>query len=215
MSLKDYAGQISARARAKRFELFESLTSPLSRPLNVLDIGGTNDFWEQNGWAGDPRIQITIVNLTAEEQVHANIKTGAGDATRLDQFADNSFDLVFSNSVLEHLIAFQNQRSMAQEVQRLAPRYWVQTPNYWFPVEPHFHFVGWQWLPLWARIEIIRRRTCGFRGKTPDRAKAREVVGEVVLLTKRELRELFPTGEILAEPFFGFTKSWIVVGGFD
>lgn len=215
MRLMDYVDRISARARAKRFEQFESLLENVPRPLRVLDIGGTTRFWEQNGWAGDPSVQLTLVNMAPEETTHPNIETCVGDATRLDQFADDSFDLVFSNSVIEHLFDFEHQQAMAREVERLARRYWVQTPNYWFPIEPHFHFLGWQWLPSWLRVEILRRRTCGFRPRTPDRAKARELVREVSLLSRRQLQELFGSGKILREPFFGLTKSWIVIGGFD
>ncbi|MCP5067767.1 MAG: class I SAM-dependent methyltransferase [bacterium] len=215
MPLMNYVERISAPMRARRFEVFESLISALPRPLKVLDIGGTNDFWKQCGYAGDQDIQLTLVNVEKEEQVHSNVKTHAGDATRLDQFADHSFDLVFSNSVIEHLNSLDNQRAMARETQRLAPRYFVQTPNYWFPVEPHFHFIGWQWLPLSVRVEILRRRTCGFRSRTPDEAKARELVEEVALLTRRQLQALFPTGKVIAEHFLGLTKSWIVIGGFE
>ncbi len=91
----------------------------------------------------------------------------------------------------------------------------MQTPNYWFPIEPHFQFIGWQWLPESTRVAILRRRKCGWRAKTPDPERARELVREVRLMTKRELQQLFPPARIAPERFVGLTKSWIAIGGFD
>lgn len=63
-----------------------------------------------------------------------------GDATNLSQYSDKSFDIVFSNSVIEHLYTKENQISMAKEVNRVGKNYFIQTPNYWFPIEPHWVF---------------------------------------------------------------------------
>ena len=215
MRLMSVARRLSENMRAKRFALFESLVAELPRPLRILDIGGTTGFWEAAGYADSARAEITLVNIYDQEQVHDNVRPHRGDATNLREFSDGEFDLVFSNSVIEHLFRFENQAAMAEEVRRLAQRYWVQTPNYWFPLEPHFHFLGWQWLPSDIRVEILRRRDCGWRGRTPDREKARELVDEVQLLSRRQLESLFPGARIEAERFAGLVKSWMVIGGFS
>jgi len=204
----------SNRMRDRRFVRFESLTAGFARPLRILDIGGTTAFWERRGWAGRSDIQLTLVNLAAEPSSHANITSIAGDATRLTDYADGDFDIAFSNSVIEHLFSWENQQAMAREVQRVARAFWVQTPNYWFPVEPHFHVVGWQWLPEEVRVALLRRRRCGWRGPCPDAEQARHHVREVRLLTKRDLAALFPTATVTPERIFGLTKSWVVTGGF-
>ncbi len=203
------------RLRSKRFQMFEELVRPLAKPLRILDIGGTNSFWEQRGWAGHSDYQITLVNLELEESKHDNIQPAKGDATNLAEFSDSSFDIAFSNSVIEHLFTLENQRAMAREVTRVAKSYWVQTPNYWFPVEPHFHMPGWQWLPESTRVALIRRRRCGWRGPCPDLADAQAAVREVRLMKRRELAEAFPAARIVPERFCGLVKSWIVIGGFD
>lgn len=206
---------LSNRLRARRFNLFESLIADLPRPIRILDIGGTTVFWEHRGWAGRPDIQITVVNLVAEEQKHPNIHPVRGDATRLTAFPDQSFDVAFSNSVIEHLFTRGAQAAMAREVVRLARAYWVQTPNYRFPIEPHFHVIGWQWMPEWVRIALIRRRRCGWRGPCHDVELARTTVREVKLMTRRDLARIFPDdATIRPERFFGLVKSWVVVGGF-
>jgi hypothetical protein len=208
------ANSLSNRMRTARFRRFEALVAPLSRPLRILDVGGENEFWENRGWAGRTDVEIFSLNLVAEEQRHENIKPIAGDATNLAQFGDGSFDVAFSNSVIEHLFTYENQRRMASEIQRVGKAYWVQTPNFWFPLEPHFHVPGWQWMPLSLRVAMIRRWRCGWRGPCSDPAKARALVEELRLLSRGELKELFPTATLIPERFCGLVKSWVVVGGF-
>jgi len=203
----------SNKLRDRRFRRFEALIADLPRPLRILDVGGTNQFWEKRGWTDRSDVQIFSLNLVAEEQRHENVTPLAGDATNLGQFADGSFAVTFSNSVIEHLFTFEQQSRMASEIQRVSRSFWVQTPNYWFPVEPHFHVPGWQWMPMGLRVAMIRRWRCGWRGPCSDPARARELVGEIRLLTRRELRKLFPGASLLPERFCGLVKSWIVVKG--
>jgi len=206
-------GSLPTRLRARRFALFSSLLQDWPRPLHIIDVGGTNDFWEHQRWAGRDDIRITLVNLQPEPARFSNIVSIDADATDLHAFQDRSFDVAFSNSAIEHLYTFRNQQRMAAEIRRLAKGYWVQTPNYWFPIEPHFQFLAWHWLPIPWRVEILRRRTCGWRGQTPDPARARKLVEEVRLLCRRELHELFPDAALVPERFLGLVKSWIAVGG--
>jgi hypothetical protein len=201
---------LSNRLRSKRFGRFERLTDSLPRPLRIVDLGGTPEFWEQRGWAGRDDVLITIVNIQPRVSRHANCRPVYGDVTELSRFADHSFDVAFSNSVIEHLFTFEQQAAMAKELQRLAPTFWLQTPNYWFPIEPHFHMPGWQWLPLRVRKAIIRRWRCGWRGPCPDADQADEVVREVRLMTRNQLQLLFPNAAIVPERFGGLVKSWVV-----
>jgi hypothetical protein len=201
--------------RARRFHKFEASVAQLPRPLRILDVGGTNAFWENRGWHRRADIEILTLNIAAEEQRHVNIKPLTGDATNLTKFDDRSIDVVFSNSVIEHLFTFENQRRMAAEIQRVGKAYWIQTPNFWFPMEPHFHVIGWQWLPVEVRTSILQRRACGWRGPCADPIGARRLVEEVRLLTRRELQMLFPSATIVAEWFCGFVKSWTAVSGFN
>lgn len=204
----------SNRRRAKRFQMFEALVSRLPRPIQILDVGGENSFWEKRGWAGIDDVQITLLNLFVQKKRSANITPIVGDATNLSEFADRSFDIVFSNSVIEHLFTFENQVRMAAEVRRVGKCFWVQTPNFWFPIEPHFLIPGWQWMPLSARVGLLRRWRCGWHGPCSDRDRASQLIREVRLMTAMELRSLFPTAKLIPERFGGMVKSWTVVDGF-
>jgi Methyltransferase domain len=209
----DNDDSLSNRMRSRRFEMFERITASLERPLSILDIGGTNEFWAQRGWAGRDDVTITTVNLAQEPQVHANIHPLVADATDLSDFDEKSFDVAFSNSVIEHLFTAEAQEAMARETRRVARAYWVQTPNYWFPMEPHFLVPGWQWLPEPARVAAIRRVRLGWRGPVQDVDAAREQVREIRLMRRSELARMFPGATLRPERFGGLVKSWIVLGG--
>jgi hypothetical protein len=204
---------LSHRMREQRFRMFKEACARLSRPLRILDIGGTTEFWEQRGWADRDDVSVTLVNLTAGEQRHDNIRPLVGDAADLADHADGAYDLAFSNSVIEHLFTYEKQAAMAREVRRVARAYWVQTPNFWFPMEPHFLVPGWHWMPESARVAVLRRRGVGWMGRCPDPEFARQIVREVRLMRRDELAALFPDGVIVPEKFGGMVKSWIVLGG--
>ncbi len=203
------------RMRQRRFERFRGLMEGLPKPVRLLDVGGTAKYWELRGAAGDASIEITLLNLHSEESMHSNIRGCTGDATDMHEFADNEFDVVFSNSVIEHLFDWDSQSRMAKEVRRVGSAYWVQTPNYWFPIEPHFHVLGWQWMPREWRYRMIQRRQCGWRGPCPNREDAQRAVDEVRLLTRREMRSLFPDATLWGERMGGLVKSWVAYEGFD
>jgi methyltransferase family protein len=208
-------GSFSNSRRSRRFEAFTLLVDAVkgreSRPVRILDVGGTVSFWEQRGWAGRDDVEIVLVNLEAEESGYRNIESRAGDATNLSELPDQSFDIVFSNSVIEHLQTYDNQIAMAREVRRLAPVYWVQTPNFWFPVEPHFLTPLWHYLPVRVRVELLRRRRWGWRGPCPDRAEADALVREIRLMSGSELERVFPDSDLRRERIGPLVKSFVAV----
>jgi hypothetical protein len=209
------SGSFSNSRRTRRFEAFARILQGVldrgHRPVRILDIGGTNSFWEHRGLVGRGDVRVVLVNLEAEPRVHENIEPRAGDATNLSELADDSFDVVFSNSVIEHLETLNRQAAMAAEVRRLAPIYWVQTPNFWFPVEPHFLTPAWHWLPVDLRVAMLRRSRWGWRGPCPDADQARALVREVRLMRSPELRRLFPDATLEAERIGPLVKSFVAV----
>lgn len=206
---------LSNRMRNRRFQLFEGLFDCLPKPVRIIDIGGTEEFWAQRGWEDRDDVEILAINLTAKEQVYSNIRVVEGDATNLANYHDSEFDIAFSNSVIEHLFTKENQLKMGNEIRRVAKAYWVQTPNYWFPVEPHFHMIGWQWMPRRIRVEILRRRKCGRRGPCPELSDAQAMVDEVRLMSKSEMQAAFPDANIWIERLAGLPKSIVAYRGFS
>jgi hypothetical protein len=128
----------------------------------------------------------------------------------LSRFPDHSFDIAFSNSVIEHLFTFENQRRMASEMHRVAKAICRKRRISGFRSSPIFHLPGWQWLPSPLRVSIIRRWKCGWLGLWPDPARARRIVNEIRLMTRTDIENLFPEGQLMPEHFLGLVKSWTV-----
>lgn len=206
------AESLANQLRKKRFRLFRQFIADLPRPVRIIDIGGTEDFWKQMGCTDPKDVSVTIINITPTLTTLPNFYGAYGDARALSQFGDHEFDVAFSNSVIEHVGSFADQRQMAQETRRVAKRYFVQTPNFLFPIEPHFLFPGFQFLPRSVRILLIQKFSLGWVSRAPLRSDAENVIDHVRLLTKGELQNLFPNGKIAAERILGFAKSYTAMG---
>lgn len=195
------------RSRMRQFgQLF-----PLSEETRVLDIGGTRYNWTFL----ETRPRITMVNLDSEVGTFGNIEMRYGDATAL-AFPDGSFDLVYSNSVIEHVGDWNKMAAYATSVQRLAARYYVQTPNRWFPVETHSMGVLYHWLPLRLACKAYRWMSLQGWRLRPDQRTVADDLYSFRLLSRRELKRLFPDATIIAERTWLFPfvpKSFIVVRG--
>jgi hypothetical protein len=209
----DSGYSIARRLRSRRFAFFLERISDLPRPVSILDVGGTQDFWERMGFVDPGAARITILNLQAPDSRHPNVRTVAGDACRMDAFAEREFDVVFSNSVIEHVGDDSRQEAMANEVRRVGRRYFVQTPNLYFPIEPHFMFPFFQFLPIALRGWLLQNLRLSWGGRIREREAAREAARSVRLLDLSRLRSLFPEARIHRERVLGLTKSFIAFSG--
>lgn len=203
---------LAVQFRKRRFAFFQSLLSRLERPVHILDIGGTESYWKSMELNAGDQVFITLLNLTQNDVSLPNVTSIAGDARAMIA-KDASFDVVFSNSVIEHVGTYQDQLQMAKEVRRVGKRYFIQTPNKYFPLEPHFLFPLFQFLPINIRVLLLQNFKLGWFSKTPDKVKAREIVEGIRLLGKREFMALFPNAAIYEEKILGMTKSFVAYGG--
>jgi SAM-dependent methyltransferase len=201
---------LAHRMRRRRFARFAQFLADVPRPFQILDIGGTQAFWDRMHFQ-DPEITIVLLNLSAADGLRPGFVGIAGDARKL-AFPDGHFAVVISNSVIEHLRTWEEQMAMATEVRRVAKRYWIQTPNRWFPIEPHAVVPGLQFLPQQMQGRIVGRLRPGWYRHHSAREAAREA-SEVRLLTGPEMRKLFPDGELWRERFLGLTKSLVAHSG--
>lgn len=208
-------GSWAARMRRKRFVLFLELLKQVPPPVRILDVGGTEEFWKLMPLSGAGQAHITVLNTVEFKTTLNNVTSVAGDACRLEQYAERSFDVVFSNSVIEHLGTLTAQQQMSAEVRRVGRRYFIQTPNRWFPMEPHFLFPCFQFLPFRARVWIASHYPAGWYCRPGDPAGAAREVEAIRLLGRREFQALFPEGILYRERFCGLTKSFILYGGWD
>jgi hypothetical protein len=208
-SSSDNPKSLGARFREKRLANFEKLffkTFDNQTDLSILDVGGTDYFWKNSKIPDLPGIKITLLNLHLEETSHPNISALKGDATNMVQFESRSFDLVFSNSVIEHLYTFENQQKMALEIQRVGKHHFIQTPYRYFPIEAHYALPFAQFLPN-SLVLFLLTKTSLSRLKRWQPVDAKQYIDEIRLLDEPEMRGLFPSSSILKEKAWGLTKS--------
>lgn len=206
--------------RARRLAAFAELLEV--RPgMRILDVGGGSELW-----LARPElvrgVDLTILNLDPPEAFLAASRAALGEALsarwqyvqgdgRALPYDDGAFDVVFSNSVIEHVGDWDDQRRFAAEVRRVGRSYWLQTPNRRFIVEPHFNVPGLQFLPpaVAERVAIawpfsfLKRYGHG----SPEQIRA--ALRSTRLLTLREFRALFPDARILRERMAGLDKSFV------
>lgn len=198
------------KLRRKRLSLFIDLLSKLKRPLLILDVGGTDNYWKNFDFIDLNSIRIVLLNLTKPAFSPKGFEFVSGDVRDMSRFRDNEFDIVHSNSVIEHLGGFEDQMRAAKEIRRVGKRYFIQTPNYYFPIEPHFVFPFFQFLPLSVRTFLLMHFNLGWIKKAENVKSAKEIIGSIRLLKEGELKILFPDATIFKEKFLGFTKSFIM-----
>ncbi|HUJ04628.1 MAG TPA: class I SAM-dependent methyltransferase [Streptosporangiaceae bacterium] len=197
----DHAGSLTHHFRQQRNEQFK-LQFPGLADMHVLDLGGTAISWQVLGLR--PR-SVTVVNLEhAADPAEPWIKVVRGDAC---DGGFGSYDLVFSNSLMEHLGGHARRQKFAEVVHESADCWWVQTPYRYFPVEPHWIFPGFQFLPFLTRVMICRHWRTLHRADRPGMAEAIELVASTELISASEMRAYFPDGRIWFERPAGIPKS--------
>jgi hypothetical protein len=199
---------VAERMRRRRWALLQDRVPDLVS-LRILDLGGVGMWWANAPVR--PR-HVTLINLAVDPPgAFPDIVQIEGDALRADELvAGETFDLVFSNSLMEHLGGHGPRRRFADVVRSLAPRYVVQTPYRYFPVEPHWMFPAFQLRPVRARAYLAPRWPLGHtRGWDPG-----DAVDEVMatdLISASEMRVYFPDAAIVWERVGGIPKSMIAI----
>lgn len=179
----------------------------------IMDLGGTEDYWRlfEPSYLNSRNVSVDLVNPLPSGTTSGIFTYLQADACRVAQAADNSYDLVHSNSTIEHVGDWARMKAFAEEVRRLAPRYYTQTPYFWFPYEPHFRLPFFHWLPRSARVHLQHQFTLGHRERRTSIDEAVQSIEEVRLLDMAQFRFLFPDAQIIRERVFPFTKSLIAI----
>lgn len=205
----DGSSSVGQRMRRRRWGWFLR-EFPEIESMSVVDLGGTAESWVR---APVRPASVHVVNLSSEPgaAIPAWMRVDYGDACNLPtQISAGSYDIVFSNSVIEHVGGHAQRLKFADSVHKLADRHWVQTPYLYFPIEPHWLFPGFQFLPLALRAEISRRWPL-MHTKSTSRVAGLEAALSVELLSRSAMEYYFPESSILAERVAGITKSLVAI----
>ena len=209
--------KLSLISRARKLELFNRIIRP-TEDMKLLDVGAQinpnsrNEHqlidtypWKHNFAV----VNISQEHISAIKKRYPQVEAVVGDACELP-WPDKSFDVVFSNAVIEHLGSFERQKKMAAEIMRVGKLWFVTTPNRWFPFEFHMRLPLVTWLPGRSYLRIgnvisynhIRRKYM-FGMKRKD----------LRLLSARDLEECFPYSRIIKHRVTFMAETLIAVGG--
>lgn len=213
--------KLSRRFRAGRDKILKDIIISerelVEGRFRILDLGGRADYWQRLGFEFLDRfdIEVICINQTEAELCtdgirHPRLSTAVGDACNLVDYPNLSFNMVHSNSVIEHVGNFASKRAFAMEVSRLAPAYYVQTPYAWFPVDPHWPKLPmFHWLPLSLRYKLLCRFSLGWGGRYSNVDHAMQDLEGTILLDLHQMNSLFGDAIIRRERLLGLTKSLI------
>jgi hypothetical protein len=210
----DSPSSLGARLREKRQQMLSD-AFPSLEEMRVLDLGGTPDTWLR------ARVRPAAVTLLNSVTSELDLPQSSGRSVDFElvigdacdpppELRERSFDLVFSNSVIEHVGGIYRRQQFADYVAAAAPRYWIQTPYRYFPLEPHWLFPGFQFLPLNVRAALSRTWPL-MHTRSTTREGSIDTALDVELIGLTELRHLFPDAAIHKERVFGLVKSIIAV----
>lgn len=198
--------------RERRFELFIRLLRPSPSDI-VLDVGGYPGFWTAHP---QPVQRIDTLNThevpwSPQHAPNHNIRTLIGDGCTLTM-TTQSYDIGFSNSVIEHVGSWERQLQFASEIRRVANALWVQTPAYECPIEPHYMTPFIHYLPRSLQKRILRWCTMWGWIERPNQEQIDALVETTRLLRKPEIQRLFPDCEIITEHLLWvMPKSYIAI----
>ena len=194
---------LQKRIRRKRLKLFYEAVNPKVEDL-ILDLGGGGGWYLAGEYPWKERVIILdlsfhMVPYARERGIRHFV---VADAVALP-FKTNSIDIVFSNSVIEHV---GNQNKLAGEIRRVYKKaYFVQTPNKDFPIDPHYLIPFIQYFPS-NIAKIIFNKQSIFRWYSLQEYE------KVYYLSANQLKEMFPGSKLFYERFLGIIKSFIVIG---
>ncbi|MCK5889729.1 MAG: class I SAM-dependent methyltransferase [Methylococcales bacterium] len=188
--------------RKKRISSFIEKMNP-DKNTRILDLGGTPFFWD----VVDADLNIVIFNTEDEVRrwpINAleNYNVIAGDALHY-QFDLLEFDIVFSNSVIEH-IPQERVPKFAQIVKDIAPRYWIQTPSKYFPIEAHCNLLFWWFYPSRVKTWWINKWYKSGNAFLADQMQTTHTYG------RKQIVHLFPEASVVNERVLGIIKSYSV-----
>ena len=219
LSASQLRRKISRWFRTQRADAFRRIFR-VAENTKILDLGGglgDHIHWLLQGTSVRPE-NVTVADIFDAPQPYGYKRVVLKEIDSLP-FGKSEFDIVFCNSVLEHVTvpkdkiwttsgaefreqSLRHQRSFAEQISAITKAYWVQVPYKWFPVCSHSWLPFIAWLPRILLLPAIKTfRRLGYKVHRPD----------WYILTRKQMQTMFPLAVIQSERFIGLTKSLIAI----
>lgn len=201
--------------RLKRLMAMIELANQKTGRARIIDIGGTAQYWRlvPAEFLESRNVTVTIVNIpgSALPPNSERFTYVTADGCDLSMFESQSFDIAHSNSVVEHVGDWSRMKAFASEVKRVGRSYFVQTPNYWFPVEPHCMTPLIHWLPKPTRLWLVMQFRLGHWQRAGSVDHGMTTIESARLLTGRMFKALFDDAEVVTERLLLLPKSFAAI----
>ncbi|MEW6221235.1 MAG: hypothetical protein AB1634_17105 [Thermodesulfobacteriota bacterium] len=207
--------------KKKRLAIFKGVVAGMPRPLRVVDLGGTASFWTAWGFGHDGDLRVTLVNNHEQDRTNVGydnsipyVKEEINDVRHLTADCLKEFDLVFSNSMIEHLTSHEEQFHLGLTIEQSGVAFFVQTPNKYSIVDPHFPhplvpFFGAYPKTIQGLLLTMNRLGSGARAASLATARGRLRYYHPV--SAGQLQAMLPSGQLVRERFLGFCHSLIAI----
>ena len=209
--------KLSRISRNRKLGLFNEIMRP-TKDTKVLDVGAEVNpnsdkelhFIDIYRWKDNlSAVNISTEHISIIKKSYPEIKAVVCDACKLP-WPDRYFNVVYSNAVIEHVGNFERQKKMAAEIMRVGKRWFVTTPNRWFPFEFHMRLPFVTWLPGNGYLRIGNIVSYNHvQGKYTIGGKHKDLR----LMSTRELQECFPDSKIIKQRVTFMAETLIAVGG--
>ncbi len=209
--------KLSYLSRTRKLKTFNEIFCPTEQ-MKILDIGAEIN---PNGNRGLQLIDsylwkrnISAVNISPQyvaniKKQYPQINAVVADACELP-WPNKHFDIVYSNAVIEHIGNFERQKRMINEIMRVGKRWFLATPNRWYPFEFHLRLPFVTWLPGNAYLLIAR---IIYYNHTYKKYTLGNNATELRLMTSKELKSCFKDSRIIKQRVTFMPEVLIVVGG--
>ncbi len=212
-------GRLSRISRERKLQLFQEYMKPTAQE-KILDLGAQVSgegqdvqFIDWYPW----KENVTAVNISQEhadaiKKRYPAVDARAADARRLP-WPDKHFDIVFSNAVIEHVGGETDQRQMASEIMRVGKRWFVTTPNRWYPFEFHMRLPFVTWLPGHGYLTFSK--IAFYSSAAGKYIWGRGFTGSLRLLGAGDLKRYFRNSRIIKQRVTFMAETLIVIGPAD
>jgi hypothetical protein len=211
--IKSYRTQSGAR----RARILMQFTQTLRRPLRIMDLGGTASMWQRWGLSESDEFRITLVN---SDEIDKSQPRPVVPTQYMDEVQENvlnlssrdfqPYDLIFSNSLLEHLPSRDEQAQLAAAIAGSGRPYFIQVPNKYCIIDPHFPHpfaAFFATLPRHVRARMLTLHRLGSSRRCQTYAEAMERMRYYNPLGRADMEALFPKAAIQVERMAGLPMS--------
>lgn len=151
--MKGFAVSKDRIIKAKKIEsvLNDYLNKKVTN-FKILDIGAGDGFI--SSYFITKKNKVTCVDIE-DQRIEKKAKFFKVISSKLS-FKSDEFDIVISNHVIEHI---KNQKLHLEEIRRVLKKdgvCYIATPNWNFPVEPHYKLPLIHYLPQKAFVKILK-----------------------------------------------------------